>query len=392
MKHLNDNFILGIDAYNIRAGGGITHLSEILLHCKPSEYGFSKVVLWAPITTLNQIEDKFWLTKLHTPLLNSSIIKRYYWKLFLSNKEYKKNNIDILFIPGGSYIGSFRPFITINQNLLPFEFNEIRRYGFSIRFFKFLLLRFIQNITNYNAEGIIFLTQYAKDKVFKIKNLSHKQTIIIPHGVNKKFLFNPVNKIYRDNADFNNKACMILYVSSIEVYKHQWIVIDAINKLINDGFNIKLTLVGPSGSGSKKLNKSLKTTNSNFVSYLGTASYLDIEKLYLNADIGVFASSCETFGMILTESMSSGLPLAASHMSAIPDVLGNAGLYFDPLDSTDIANKLKVLISSRQLRKELALKGFEQVQKFSWESSSNQSFNFFHNILISYNKHKYAKK
>ena len=89
--------ILGIDAYNIRSGGGVTHILEILKHANPYKYGFEKIILWAPNYTLNQIENKSWLIKAENKLLNTSILKRYFWKLFLSRIEYKKHKIDILF-------------------------------------------------------------------------------------------------------------------------------------------------------------------------------------------------------------------------------------------------------------------------------------------------------
>lgn len=383
----NNKYIIGIDAYNIRAGGGVTHILEILKNVVPEKYNFEKVIIWAPDYTLKQIENKNWLIKVESKFLNSSTLKRYLWKIFLSRLEYKKYKIDILLVPGGTYLGNFRPFITINQNLLPFESNEIKRYGLSPNFLKFHILKLFQCITNRNSNGIIFLTNYAMNKVLNVCKLSNKNYRIIPHGVSERFDYNPTERSFRNFDDFSKESPFkILYISSIEIYKHQWVVIEAIRILYENGYNVKLTLVGPKGSGSKKLENILQGIKPELIEYIGLASYETIQNLYLNADIGIFASSCETFGMILTESMSCGLPLAASNMSAIPDVLSDAGLYFNPENALEIAEAIKKMMISSDLRRDLAKKGYTHVKKFNWINSSNDTFNFIDEILKNYKK------
>jgi glycosyltransferase involved in cell wall biosynthesis len=381
-QYHNKKYTIGINAYNIRAGGGITHLSEILKNFEFNKFNIDKVVIWAPNYTLSKIVNKPWLKKISTEGVERSFIQRYKWLFFKSTNDFKRNGVEILLIPGGTYLGSYRPFLTINQNLLPFEKKEISRYGFGFNFFKFHILRQLQSITNKRAEGIIFLTKYAKKKVFKICNILNKKSIIIPHGVNARFNHNPIDREFRNVEKFTKKKpCKILYISSIEVYKHQLKVIEAVEQLVNEGLHVKLTLIGPSGSGTPKFLKKIKYTNPDIIEYKGFASYETIEKLYLDAEIGVFASSCETFGMILTEALFCGLPLAASNMSAIPDVLSNAGLYFNPENINEIAIVLKKFYNSSELRKKYSIIGYDHVQKFDWKKSANDTFNFIQDIF-----------
>src|SRR3990167_5444661 len=160
--------ILGIDASNIRQGGGITHLKEFLNASIPSQYGFSRVVIWAGLDTLNCIESQDWLLKLNHPLLNKSLPARVIWQRFFLKKAMKTTKCNLLFVPGGSDISHFEPMVSMNQNLLPFTWPEIRRYGFSITTFKFLLLRFTQTRTFRKANGMIFLTHHAKQIVQEV--------------------------------------------------------------------------------------------------------------------------------------------------------------------------------------------------------------------------------
>lgn len=384
-QFFNKKYIVGVNAYNIRAGGGITHLSEILNNLQFDYLNIKQIILWAPSFTLSKIEDKPWLKKINTETENNSFISRYKWLFLKSKSDFKNNGIDILLVPGGTYLGSFRPFVTINQNLLPFEAKEISRYGLSLNFFKFHFLRLLQSATNKRSEGIIFLTKYAKDKVLKVCNLADKKSIIIPHGVNSKFNLNPNERIFRNVEDFNIlNPCKILYISSIEVYKHQLNVIEAVEKLHNEGLHVKLTLIGPPGSGTRKFQKKIKKTNPKVIEYKGFASYETIEKLYSEAEIGVFASSCETFGMIITESLFCSLPLAASEMSAIPDVLSDSGIYFHPENIDEISNVLKRMYNSPDLRRKISIKGYAYVRKFDWKKSAFDTFKFMQEIF--YNK------
>ena len=72
--------IIGIDASNIRIGGGVHHLFEILRLADPVVHNFSKIIVWASNSTLNQIEDREWLVKMHIPVFESHFIYRLLWQ------------------------------------------------------------------------------------------------------------------------------------------------------------------------------------------------------------------------------------------------------------------------------------------------------------------------
>lgn len=381
--------ILGIDASNIRGGGGVTHLVELLRAANPEEYGFVKVIIWGGTSTLEKIEERGWLKNVNEPLLNKSLIHRIYWQKFILSKLAIKENCDILFIPGGSYFGKFRPFVTMSQNLLPFELKEIKRYGFSLFSLKMVMLNYTQSNTFKNANGVIFLTEYARNVVIDKIKLNIKKLIVISHGINFKFFTRP--RIHKSISKYSyNKPFKLLYVSFIGEYKHQWNVVRAIGILRQMNIPVHLTLIGSPDEKKafSKLTKAIKEIDPNhkFVQYFSEVSYSEIEKKYKDADIFIFASSCETFGQILTEAMASGLPIACSNMSAMPEILGDAGVYFNPEDPKDIAKTLEILIQNENLRSELAQLAYIKSKQFSWEKCSNETFEF---IL---NTYKMSKK
>ena len=99
--------ILGIDAYNIRAGGCVTHLCEILKVVNPKIYGFNRVVVWGNAATLAKIDDRDWLCKVHVPLLERALMYRIFWHRFMSKKIVQHTECNLLFVPGGSNANGF---------------------------------------------------------------------------------------------------------------------------------------------------------------------------------------------------------------------------------------------------------------------------------------------
>ncbi|MBU1340003.1 MAG: glycosyltransferase family 4 protein [Proteobacteria bacterium] len=374
--------IVGIDASNIRAGGGVTHLFEFLKVADPVIHGFSQIIVWSGKATLSRIQDRPWIEKRYQPILDKALPYRTYWQRFRLSKQVRDANCDVLFVPGGSYAGNFRPIVTMSQNLLPFEWHELRRFGWSWFTLKMIFLRWIQLRTFRHAEGVIFLTQYAKNVVMRVIKATIEKTMIIPHGIDKRFICPPREQLPESQYSMD-RPFRILYVSIVHVYKHQWNVADAIAQLRKSGFPVVLDLVGPAESlALRRLRATLERIDpdNEFIHYSGAIPYAELHECYAQADAFLFASSCETFGQILTEAMSAGLPIACSNKSAMPELLGDAGMYFDPEKPAEIANAIRKLFSNSKLRSHLADRSFEKVQEYSWERCAKETFSFITQI------------
>jgi len=375
--------ILGIDAANIRVGGGVHHLIEMLKVAEPDKHGFNRIILFGSKVTLDQIEPRSWLVKVSPSALNGNLIQRIIWQLFVLSFALRKYQCNLLFVPGGSYAGTFRPVVSMSQNLLPFEWKEIRRYGWSYTALKLFLLRFSQGKTFNSADGIIFLTDHARSVVTRVAHISDAKSIVIPHGINAKFSYSP--KLQLPIANYSSdRSYRILYISTVDMFKHQWCVVEAVAKLRLLGYPVVLDLIG--GSYPPALARLHHTMNKYdpghvFVDYLGYLPYSEIEKKYVDADLFVFASSCETFGQIITEAMCAGLPIACSEMSAMSELLQNCGVYFDPEDSDSIAGAIRRLLDDPNLRCFMASAAKEKSARFSWERCADETFEFFKTTL-----------
>lgn len=378
--------ILGIDASNIKSGGGVTHIKELLANAKPEESSFRKVFIWASQKTLDQIPNMTWLEKVIVPNVDRGRLKRWYWQKYELSDIARKKGCSILFIPGSSFSGDFRPFVTMSQNLLPFEWKELMRYGFSFQALRLMLLYFFQGLTFRKSQGIIFLTNYAKDTILTKLSIQNKKNIIVSHGIHERFFSPPKEQqLFLKNEKTPIK---LLYVSFIGEYKHQWNVIEAVSNLRKQGYSLRLDLVGglTEKNAKKKLFASIQKFDprSEFVFLHTDVPYDTISEYYKNSDLFVFASTCENLPNILIEAMAASLPIVSSEFGPMPEVMGDAGLYCNPLDVDDISEKLKKMIDSKEIREKFSKDAFRKAHEYSWNRNAKLTFDFLKSEVNTY--------
>ena len=381
--------VIGIDASNINQGGGRTHLIEIINHCNPADYKVSKIIIWGSNSTLSLLPDYEWIKKRNFPALESGLLRRSLWQLFQLDKQALVEGCNILFIPGGNYLGQFKPYVTMNQNLLPFDWEILKKFGLCFFLIKMIILRWTQTWSIKKSNGIIFLSEYAEKKVKMITGPLENKVIKIQHGKNKKFIKPP--KPQKSINHYNKQnPYRLLYVSKIDRFKNQTKVVEAVGKLrIRTGWPLKLDLVGPYYKPSLiNLNNIIKLWDpkNDWVTYHGEIAYDNMKTIYSNANLAIWASSCETFGIILLEAMACGLPIASTDRGPAPEILGNAGIYFDPDIPSQIEKSLEILISSVEKRSELSKEAFKNAKNYTWDKCSKETFNFLSEILSINNK------
>lgn len=368
-----------IDATNIISGGGASHLIELLNATNSNslkENDISKIVVVGVFSVTEKLHSKEWLEIINIPQNKSNFIHRFIWKKLSFNKIIKNHLIDIIFNPGGSYYGTKLPYVTMCRNMLVFETKEADRFGFTLYRLKFMLLRFFQTRSMKGAKGVIFISKYAQSY---IKTNYHKikinKTSIINHGVSKRFRNKPKNQ---KNINFYNKEkpYKILYVSTLDVYKHHDRLAKAIVKLVkNDNLPLEFIVIGQKAGGYKKF-EAIRSEYPNIIKYSGKIPFEEIQLQYKEADLFVFGSTCENMPNILIEAMSSGLPIACSDKKPMPEFLGKNGAYFSVENPDSIYNCLKKVILNTALRSKLLEESLLLSTQYSWENCSDDTFKF----------------
>jgi glycosyltransferase involved in cell wall biosynthesis len=103
--------------------------------------------------------------------------------------------------------------------------------------------------------------------------------------------------------------------------------------------------------------------------------------LYSAADVFVFPSLYEGFGLPLVEAMACGCPIIASDATSIPEVVGKAGILFNPTDCPVLVKAIRDLLTDFELQADLAKRGLEQSEKFSWAVTANKTLDVYRDVL-----------
>jgi glycosyltransferase involved in cell wall biosynthesis len=366
---------LGVDATNLRSGGAITHLHELLEAADLGAAGFAKVTVWGGRALAATLPVRSWLTFLATPEA-SSWRTRVLWQSTRLHIEARARGCDVLFVPGGIALTRFRPVVAMCRNMLPFDPTERRRYRGDLRELRLLALRLAHEHSFMRADGLIFLCDYAEAQVqAALPNLRVRKTTI-PHGVSESFLKVGRSRCYRTN--FTDGPCRIVYVSPIQPYKHHDAVVGAALELHRNGWPIELMLVGAAADSTSVLwhqirdavARGLKIVLPCFVPHSELPDHLG------KADLAVFASSCENFPNTLLEKMATGLPIASTRSRPMTDLLDGAGHYFNPGNTFEMAAALTRLLESSSERIRCGRVAAHRAAQYSWSKCASQTLSF----------------
>jgi glycosyltransferase involved in cell wall biosynthesis len=375
---------IGIDAANIRVGGGVTHLSQMLAAANPENAGVSRVTIWACPETLSALPDRPWLVRRSPRWVQASLLYRVLGQQWVLPHELKIEGCDALFSSGGTLPRHCPiPAVTMSQNMLPFEPDQARLFGrFSLMRLKMKLLQISQGRSLRQAEGVIFLTRYAQGAVTAALGGICGETALIPHGVEKRFFLPPRPVRALKNCS-EEHPFQLLYVSIQMPYKHQIEVAKAVSRLRAEGFPIEIHFVGaPWGWYGDLVRKTCRSLDpaGKFLHLLGATPFGALHTFYGEADAFLFASSCENLPNILIEAMAAGLPMLSSDCGPMPEVLGAAGVYFNPYSVDAIACAIKSFVVDENRRGDLAALAFEVAKEYSWERCATDTFAFVADI------------
>ncbi len=183
---------------------------------------------------------------------------------------------------------------------------------------------------------------------------------IVPHGVDARFCVNP--DVVRDKNT-------ILAVSDIYVQKNFKNLLHAFAGLAMGNSELCLKIAGRALDHQyfeELQSLVLELQISDKVSFLGSVDMDELITLYQQSCVFVFPSTVETFGNPLVEAMACGAPIACSRSAAMPEVLGDAGLYFDPDRPDDIQKTLQDLVGNPEQREVYGKKAESRSRLFSW--------------------------
>ena len=175
-------------------------------------------------------------------------------------------------------------------------------------------------------------------------------------------------------AEMGIDAPFILYTARLEhPGKNHVRLLEALALLKQRGrLSRKLVLAGSPWNGAEVIDASIAQLGlTDDVILTGFVENRLLPELYAAAEVFVFPSLFEGFGIPLLEAMAAGTPVCAANVSSIPEVVGDAALLFDPRNADDIARQLERLLHDTSLRQQLVARGRQQAQLFSWDDAAS---------------------
>ena len=172
----------------------------------------------------------------------------------------------------------------------------------------------------------------------------------------------------------------ILWVGSLISRKNPQGAIDAA-VLVNQQMRLPLIVVGSGHPGMQKTEIRIPVNDGSILFANRVSSSEDLVALYRNALCLLFPTFYEGFGLPAIEAMAHGCPVITSDIPVMHEVCGDAALYCDPNEPGDIADKVRMLAESADLRTQLSRRGFSRAAHFSWERCARETFEVLHRVI-----------
>lgn len=287
----------------------------------------------------------------------------------LYQNKFLKKKIDIFFSPA-HYSPRLSPYKTI------VTIHDLSYYYYPNEFLKKDLYK-LKNWTKYsvnNAKNIIAVSKTTKKDIIKFYNIQEDKISVIYNGYEKKIKhnINNINGFLKSRFNINNPY--IMHVGTLQPRKNIILLIKAFSKFKKTHWEYKLVLVGKKGWMFEDIFKQVKDLElQNDIIFTGYISNRELQMLYENAFCFVLPSFYEGFGIPILEAMSNNCPVISSFSSSLPEIGGNACLYFNPNNKNELVEKLNIMVKKPETRKGLINKGKERAKMFSWEKCSKET-------------------
>ena len=178
-------------------------------------------------------------------------------------------------------------------------------------------------------------------------------------------------------------AHFITYIGQQPDYKNIRRLGDAHQKLLQKYPDLGLVLVGRINAATQRNKDYFESKKYKNIHFTGFIPDAERDWIFTRSLAYVFPSLLEGFGLPPLEAMAYGTPVVSSNASCMPEILGDAAIYFDPLDIDDIASKIDTVITDKSLRNTLSKKGKQQVAKYSWRRMAEQTLQIYENTINS---------
>lgn len=255
-----------------------------------------------------------------------------------------------------------------------------------IYFLKYFGYRLVIKNAIKKAQKIFTPSQFIKEQIANQYRLSKEKIIVTYEGVDNKFSISNFQFSKKEKEKilkkYQIKKPYLLYVGSVYPHKNIDRLLEAVKIAQKEIPQIKLVIVCARNVFWERLRKKVDLAGAKeFIKLTGFVPDQELALLYQEAASFVFPSLSEGFGLPPLEAMASGCPVISSNATCLPEIYGNAALFFDPLNTQDMAEKIIKMVNSKKLQGQYRAKGLKKAQEYSWEKMAKETFEEYQKIM-----------
>lgn len=233
------------------------------------------------------------------------------------------------------------------------------------------------------AARIITVSEASKRDIMHFLHAPAAKVEVVYNGFDERLTSPSAEDGARVRDRFQLDAPFVLYAGNIKPHKNVDRLIEAFAQLRQRGMDqVRLLIIGDDISKYSNLRRLVHRHQLHQqVRFLGFVSTDTLAALYQLAQVFVFPSLYEGFGLPPLEAMANGTPVITSNVSSLPEVVGDAALMIDPLDATSLADAMYRVLNESDLRADLVRRGRERVKAFSWERSVARTHAIYRDVV-----------
>lgn len=264
--------------------------------------------------------------------------------------------------------------ITTTHDLTMLRFTRAGKHNILFHKLRMRLYKLLFWWSHKKSKAIIVPSQYVADDLAKLQPFTKKKTHVT-YEASEPLIAGKATPLEGVSKPF------IFHTGSPFPHKNIERLVEAFELLLPTNPDLQLVLSGKTEYYFNKLAKRVaKSPAKDAIVLPGFVSDGELKWLYQNAGAYVLPALSEGFGLPGLEAMVHGCPLASSNATCLPEVYGDAALFFNPLDVEDMSLKIERLLTDKVFAKELVARGKKQIHKYSWEKMAQQTLEIYNQV------------
>lgn len=228
------------------------------------------------------------------------------------------------------------------------------------------------------ARAVLADSHATKNDVVELLGMNPDRVHVVYPGTEAAFHPRPKDAVQAFRRRNRLERPIVLFVGTLEPRKNVDILVRAFGAVAQDGFRGDLVLAGGSGWATGAIDAALaESPVASRIHRIGYVKQEDLPYWYCAADLVVYPSSYEGFGIPVLEAMASGTPVITSNRSSLPEVAGHAALTVDPRDIQQLAAAMTAVLASPERRIQMSERGLVQARKFDWTEAAEQCLSLY---------------